>query len=343
VPNSFAIGLDRLLRQFTNSTTSGTVSSAGVNDQTQQQNEQSISKPSRVHERSMGSTSDSNDINRSQATQNQVTSLGVSVRHSTPRRVLLIVKSGTDHHLTQMLVHEITSLGFFKKLRSEYFRLRGFWRSRLSVWRYSHCDFYKVSQAYNLNFENLLLIYIQCEKFDEHDYAPRQKDQYPDLSNEDYTYRPKPINDMPPISEHEFHKRFYSSNPFKLFHGHPFHRYSKYKCNKVNRKGHCREILELLPKKLSQLDESSDQREFFWGIYAREVVCLRWVLFYNIICMLPLMWFFFFMWIFQWGHTSDLQDASMPITMMIGLLSVFWSVFLGSLQFGKSSEAVRPS
>lgn len=186
------------------------------------------------------------------------------------------------------------------------------------------------------------LMCFQCEKFDEHEYAPRQKDQYPDIRNEDYTYYPKPINYMPPISEHEFYTRFYLFNPSKLLHRHPFHRYSNCKCNKVKRKGHCGEILELLPKKLSQLDESSEQREFFWGIYAREVVCLWWVLFYNMLCMLPLMWFFF-MWLFPWGHASDLQDASVPITMMIGMLSVFWSVFLGSLQFGKGSDAVRAS
>jgi hypothetical protein len=85
---------------------------------------------------------------------------------------------------------------------------------------------------------------------------------------------------------------------------------------------------------VSQLDENSEERKSFWGIYAREIVCLRWVLFYNLVCMLPLLWFFF-MWIFPWGHRSDLQDASVLITMMIGMLSVFWSTFLGSLQFGK--------
>jgi hypothetical protein len=183
---------------------------------------------------------------------------------------------------------------------------------------------------------------VQCEKFDEHEYAPRQKDQYPDIRNEDYAYQPKPINEMPPISEHEFYKRFYFANPLNIFHQHPFHRKSNSKFNKAKRKDHCCEILELLPKKLSQLDESSEQREFFWGIYAREVVCLRWVLFYNVLCILPFVWFLF-MWIFPWGHASDLQDASVPITIMIGMLSIFWSVFLGSLQFGKGSEVVRAS
>lgn len=150
------------------------------------------------------------------------------------------------------------------------------------------------------------------------------------------------MRDMPPISEHEFYKRFYSSSPPRPLHWHVLHSKTTRKCTQFKRRGHCREIIELLPKKLSLLDEGGDQREFFWGMFAREVVCLRWVFFYNVICMLPLVWFFF-MWIFRWGHASDLQDASVPVTMVLGMLSVFWSIFLGSLQFGRSTDFIRAS
>ena len=139
---------------------------------------------------------------------------------------------------------------------------------------------------------------------------------------------------MPPISEHEFYNRFYSTEPFKYLHPHPFNRSGGCKHSKAQRRGHCREIIHLLPKKLSQLDENSDQREFFWGMYAQEVVCLRWLLFWNVICISPLLWFFF-MWLFRWGHSGDLQDASVPVTMVMGMLSLLWSAFLGSLKFGK--------
>ena len=37
---------------------------------------------------------------------------------------------------------------------------------------------------------------------------------------------------------------------------------------------------------------SVDKREDFWGIYAREIISLRWVLFYNFICLLPMLAFF---------------------------------------------------
>jgi hypothetical protein len=145
------------------------------------------------------------------------------------------------------------------------------------------------------------------------------------MRNPDYHYAPKPMSDMPPISAHEFYRRFYFyCQPRSLLHWH-------IRCRQI--RGHCREVLDLLPKKVSELEESGDQRETFWGIYAREIVCLRWVLFYNSLCILPLVWFFF-MWTFKWGRNHDLQGAAIPISVMLSMLSVFWSLFLGSLRFG---------
>jgi hypothetical protein len=141
---------------------------------------------------------------------------------------------------------------------------------------------------------------------------------------------------MPPISEYEFNKRFYLSGMVGILHRHPFHRQSKCKCGKLKRKEYCRDVIELLPKKLSQLDESSEQREIFWGIYAQEAVSLMRVLLYNLFCAIPLFWFFF-MWMFKWGHRGDLQDAAVPLSLMTGMLSIFWSTFLGSLRFGRNT------
>ena len=60
-------------------------------------------------------------------------------------RVLLMVNKGANYRLEQIYVSGVTCHIFFIKLRETYFRLRGFLRNWLSIWRYSHCDFYMAS------------------------------------------------------------------------------------------------------------------------------------------------------------------------------------------------------
>ncbi|KAJ5537321.1 hypothetical protein N7513_010507 [Penicillium frequentans] len=65
---------------------------------------------------------------------------------STPQnRVLFLARQGEDYRLVQICVDNLSSHAFFGILKKEYFRLRGILRGRFSVWRYSHCDFYKVN------------------------------------------------------------------------------------------------------------------------------------------------------------------------------------------------------
>ncbi len=132
---------------------------------------------------------------------------------------------------------------------------------------------------------------------------------------------------IPPVSEHEFYKRFYACHePRPAMHFY-------HKCKKLG--AHSHDLLSCFPKKKSELEESGDEREVFWGIYAREIISLRWVLFYNSVCVAPLV-VFFFLWIFPMGFVNDLQNAAIPVSMMVAMLSLFWSVFLGSLQHGRS-------
>jgi hypothetical protein len=156
--------------------------------------------------------------------------------------------------------------------------------------------------------------------------TPKKKDEFPDKQDRTYVYLPKPMDDIPPISEHEFYKRFYACKRPKVSHW--YHR-----CKKFSR--HSREVLNLLPKRVGALEEGGDKREIFWGIYAREIVSLRWILLYNVLCALP-MFVFLFLWLFKLGQKGDLQNAATPLSMMLGFLSIFWSVFLSSLNFGKS-------
>ncbi|KAL3428893.1 hypothetical protein BDV09DRAFT_201144 [Aspergillus tetrazonus] len=223
------------------------------------------------------------------------------------RYVLLLVRRSNRHCLSQICVHQLDDNAFFQSLRSDYCRLRGWLRNHLSVWRYSHCDFY------------------QFEKFDDSRYAPKLKDDYP-KSRDHYEYNPDPMDIVPPITDHEFNSRFYDcycSNKRGLLHFfHP--------CKKAS--GHSCDALQLLPKKKTRLEKHGDKRQTFWGIYAQEIVCFRWVVAYHVVCLLPMV-VFFFLWMFPLGYKGDLQDAAIPLTLVLGMLTLFWSLFLGSIRF----------
>lgn len=155
MPSDFANEVRRLLRQFASSTASGSASSANGNSQMQQENGNSISEPSQVHIRPADSSDARNGFFsnlKPRSVPKGFTSLTIYTAQSPLQRVLLVVKTGTDHRLAQIPVKDITSFQFFHKLRSEYFKLRGIWRRCLSVWRYSHCDFYKVPKRISSRF-----------------------------------------------------------------------------------------------------------------------------------------------------------------------------------------------
>ncbi|KAL4933233.1 uncharacterized protein BDV17DRAFT_105288 [Aspergillus undulatus] len=238
----------------------------------------------------------------------QVTSASFSFAAAAHERyVLLVVRRGSQHFLSQLRVHQSNDDNFFQALRSEYCRLRGWIRTIFSVWRYSHCDFY------------------QFDKFDDSAYAPRVKDAYP-KSRDHYEYNPDPMDVVPPISEHEFYCRFYSCYKTNTWSVHLFH-----SCRKAT--GQSCGALDLLPKKKIRLEENGDTRQIFWGIYAQEIVCFRWVVVYNVACLLPTV-VFLFLWMFPLGYRGDLQNAAVPLTAMIGMLTLFWSFFIGSIRFG---------
>ncbi|KAK2037002.1 hypothetical protein LZ31DRAFT_600847 [Colletotrichum somersetense] len=134
---------------------------------------------------------------------------------------------------------------------------------------------------------------------------------------------------IPPVTPHEFYRRFYACRRARP----ALHFY--HQCRRLG-DGHSRDVLDFFPKKRSELEEGSDDRRVFWGIiYAREAIALRWVVCYNSACALPLLVFFFFLWVSQEGP-GKIQNASVPISMMLAMLSVFWSVFFSSLPFGRS-------
>lgn len=67
--------------------------------------------------------------------------------------VFLGVKRGVEHSVAEINVHGLGDDQFFKELRAEYHKMKGYLRRFFSVWRFAHCDFVKVE----LNPRNLAI------------------------------------------------------------------------------------------------------------------------------------------------------------------------------------------
>lgn len=148
---------------------------------------------------------------------------------------------------------------------------------------------------------------------------------YPEPSNSNYEFRPRDLKSKRPIPKHEFYDRFYACSTTKsLSHWMPFF----HRCTWFNPQE--KERLNLLPKRLFSLIFESDAPDEFWGLFAREEPNFSYILFYHLLFLVPAIWFFF-MWLFGWRHSGDLQDASVPLTIALGGLSLFWALFSASL------------
>jgi len=83
------------------------------------------------------------------------------------------------------------------------------------------------------------------------------------------------------------------------------------------------------------LELDIDKREYFWGILAREQRAFAWVLAYFILCNGPGM-IFFFLWLFDLHHATDLSNAIVPLS-----LSLFLTGGLVVIIF-ENKDAERP-
>jgi hypothetical protein len=90
-----------------------------------------------------------------------------------------------------------------------------------------------------------------------------------------------------------------------------------------------------IPKKKSPFDTSStdDEKMFAWGLQARHVISAAYVAVYHLLIIsLP---FGFWGW-WQAKYPSDLQNASIPVTVVLATLSLFWGTN-GILTQGRNS------
>jgi len=74
------------------------------------------------------------------------------------RLVFLTVNINDNHRLAQIKANGVHDDNFFYTLKHEYIAKRGYMRSLFSIWRYSGCDFVKVSKCTLYINESSLLI-----------------------------------------------------------------------------------------------------------------------------------------------------------------------------------------
>ena len=92
--------------------------------------------------------------------------------------------------------------------------------------------------------------------------------------------------------------------------------------------------ISCIPKKLSEYDVAATdpQDVFAWGLEAKhQISALRVVVYHVLILLLP---FAFWAW-WQVMYPTDLQNASVPLSVVIALVSLFWGAN-GILTQGKS-------
>jgi hypothetical protein len=144
---------------------------------------------------------------------------------------------------------------------------------------------------------------------------------FPERTDGDYDFKPKPPNPIPPIQAHEFRRRFYFCRRGGKVHKHHLGFVScRRKCGRYPGPA---SALDRIPKRNRWLNISRQEREFFWGLLAIEHVSIFRVVLYHILILLgPFL--FWWLWLFQLGHHGDLQNASVPFSVICVLLSMFW-------------------
>jgi hypothetical protein len=86
-------------------------------------------------------------------------------------------------------------------------------------------------------------------------------------------------------------------------------------------------MVTMLPKREMELEEGVPDTEDFWGLFIVERQSIFKATLWSLFLLLPSVCFFF-AWLFQWGRASDLQNASIPLILVLGPLGTFWGNIL---------------
>jgi hypothetical protein len=84
-----------------------------------------------------------------------------------------------------------------------------------------------------------------------------------------------------------------------------------------------RKTIERIPKKLSmfKIKDIHAKESEAWGLKAQHEVSAAYVAVYHLLILIPP--FAFWGW-WQYTHPEDLQNASVPAVVALGMLSLFW-------------------
>jgi hypothetical protein len=95
----------------------------------------------------------------------------------------------------------------------------------------------------------------------------------------------------------------------------------------------------LLPKRETELEEGVTEIENFWGLFIVERNSSLRMALWSFFLLLPSV-YFFFAWLFQWGHASDLQNASVPMILLLGPLGTFWGNVLRNIPRSEGKQKI---
>jgi hypothetical protein len=203
-----------------------------------------------------------------------------------------------------------TDVALYEKMKDEYNRIRGRLRLWFSIWRYSHCEF------------------VLFKKYGYHLGAPLEINIFPKHDDSDYLFEPRWPSPAPPhgpISVEEFRDHYYLNDCPSLYTWARYQRRYHGHFNKV-----VREALESFPKKKNtQINMEDGVSERFYGLHAKEQRSAFRVTVYACLCNLPGV-IFLFLWLFQWGHDYDLQNASQLLTLSLSFTLGFAAIVFGT-------------
>ena len=214
--------------------------------------------------------------------------------------VHLCIEAGSRQFRTVDCKSLGTDMEFFDSVKSQYKDARGWCRLWFSTWIYDHCDFF-LFQKHAINS------------------SARLRVGYPEAADSSYDFSPCPPEHLPPdgpISHDEFNFHYYYDLcPSYLSWTRWFA--SSYLTN-AGPSIASRTALDAVPKRKSELNKEDGKRELFYGLYAKEARSAFRVVMYISLCNIPGV-LFFFLWLYQWGHGSDLQGASVPVNLSLSL------------------------
>jgi hypothetical protein len=129
-----------------------------------------------------------------------------------------------------------------------------------------------------------------------------------------YEYSPRPPNaPNPPITPHEFEIALHpcpSGCLLSAFHD----------CIEEPINGDF--CIQRIPKRKERFPLASYGIEVAWGIHAEHNISAIYVVLYHVVILAGT---FAFWVVWQIGHPDDLQNAAVPMTVVVTLLSLFWS------------------